>query len=70
MLYWSDLYLLRILVSSTISIPYDELMKGRQYNGQTQKDKKNIKYSTKPLHRKLEIEQHEPHKKPGIYNHA
>jgi hypothetical protein len=32
--------------------------------------KKNIKYSTKPLHRKLEIDQHEPHKKPGIYNHA
>ena len=38
--------------------------KGRQHNGQQKMDEITNTIS-KPLHRNLKIEQHEPHEKPG-----
>jgi len=40
-------------------------LKGRQHNDQKKKDKRPKKIY-KTFHRKLKIEQHEPHYKPGM----
>jgi hypothetical protein len=38
---------------------------GMQCNGQSKKEKNDKQWSKKKLHRKLKIEQHESHLKPG-----
>jgi hypothetical protein len=38
---------------------------GMQCNGQSQKEKNDKQWSKNKLHRKLKIEQHESHLKPG-----